>query len=113
VSGRPGRHSDGFQWQQGLISNAGGRTLVDPNGHHVAHVYRCEDHTYRAVLADGRVLAEGLLTAADALKRVDNEMRPCAHLAAVLVRGLVQCDREREPGSVYCTEHAAEAAAWS
>jgi hypothetical protein len=111
VSARDGAQPDGFRWSRGLVSGAGAWTLVDPNGHHVAHVTRSKDHTYAAVTASGVLLVDGVITADAAMRAVDNEVRPCAHTHVEASRVVVHCDNDREPGSMFCAEHQHAAAA--
>lgn len=63
--------ADGFQWAQGVISNPKSWTLIDPEGFPWAHVYPCDDHTWRAVYDDGEVIAEGFAKSGPAFAAAD------------------------------------------
>ncbi len=107
---RPGIHADGFQWHKDIISNSPSHTLINPDGHQIAHVYRCDDRTWAVVDAGtGQWVTSGLATAGEGLKAADNEDRPCAYVDTDPSHGILPCDNDREPGSIYCTPHRAKA----
>jgi hypothetical protein len=98
---------DGFQWLKNVISNSPSHTLIDPDGHQVAHVYRTGTHTWRVVDADtGAMVADGCTSAGAGLKAAEHEYRPCAYVDTHASHGIVGCDNEREMGSIYCSPHA-------
>jgi hypothetical protein len=98
-------HGDGYQWVKNTISNPGAWSLVDPDGYKVAHAYRADDKTWTAVWDDGPVIAQGLAACGEALRRIDDVARPCAHVDTHPSHGIVGCDLDREPESKYCTVH--------
>lgn len=104
---RPGQHGDGFRWVRGQLSMAApSHTLIDPDGHQVAHVYQASDRRWYVIDAGtGEVVADHLASAGEALAAADNEYRPCAHVDAHSSHGIVPCDNDRAPGSIYCTPH--------
>lgn len=106
MSSRTTVHPDGYWWVNGTISNPGAWSLVDPDGHKVAHVICNDDKTWSALWDDnGTVISEGLATLAEALRAADDVARPCAHVDTHPSHGIVPCDNDREPGTMYCTAH--------
>lgn len=70
--------SGGFRWVTGRISNPTASTLLDPNDHEVAHVYKGRDRLWYAVTAAGDVLVRGNSSSRTARAAVDAEVRPAA-----------------------------------
>lgn len=100
-------HADGFYWVRDVISNTPSHTLIDPEGHQVAHVYRVGTHTWRVLDAGtGAVMADGCTSAGAGLKAAEHEYRPCAYVDTHASHGIMPCDNERQPGSIYCDPHA-------
>ena len=95
---------DGYRWLSDIISNPYSWSLVDPNGHPIAHVYRCNDKTVAAVWHHGQLIADGFTRTGPALRAVEDLARPCAYRHD-LPDG--HCDNDREPGSPYCPPHRA------
>ena len=103
---RPGDHADGYTWHRHLISNTQARTLVDPDGHHVAHVYRGQ-RCWIGVDADGGMFTTAP-SLAEALQIADNRHRPCAWHGRVLGHDF-DCIEDRAPDSIYCPGHTGQA----
>lgn len=96
---------DGYRWHEGVISNPKAWTLVDPDGDHIAHVYRCDDGTWRAVWNDGEVIADGFDKSGPALRAADDVARGCAWDISDPSHGPMSCGDDRAPGSPYCSAH--------
>jgi hypothetical protein len=98
-------HSDGFQWQQGLISDPKALTLIGPEGEWVGHAYRGSDKTWLAVWSDGEMVGQGFASSGEAIRAIDDLARPCAYVDRHPSHGIVPCDLDREPGSMFCENH--------
>jgi hypothetical protein len=82
-------HPDGYQWQRDVISHPGSYTLVGPDGGWVAHVYRCDNRTWRAVRDDGELILDGFRDSGSAMKAAEQACRPCAYVDTDLSHGVV------------------------
>ena len=99
-------HDDGYSWMLGLLGQPDIWTLLAPMEEWVAHAYRATDRTWTAVWADGDLIAEGLTTGGEAMRRAEDLARPCAHVNTDPSHGILHCDEDRKPGSMFCAAHA-------